>query len=90
MKLASHGTGGARRRMRYHSREHRALVYRGRAGDGLVFECYGTDGRTYTLRLSLDDVEAVVEAIQALRAAARGGAEGAARPRRGPGRSGAR
>ena len=70
MKLASHGTGGARRRMRYHSREHRALTFRGRAGDGLVFECHGTDGRTYTLRLSLDDVEAVAEAIQALRAAA--------------------
>ena len=84
MKRASHGTGGARRRMRYHSREHRALTFRGRAGDGLVFECHGTDGRTYTLRLSLDDVEAVVEAIQALRAAAR------PRRGRGPGRSGAR
>ena len=50
MKLASHGTGGARRRMRYHSREHRALVYRGRAGD---------DGRTYVLRLNAGDVDAL-------------------------------
>ena len=60
MKLASHGTGGARRRMRYHSRgEHRPLRYRGRYGEDLVFECHGTDGRTYTLRLSGDDVAAV-------------------------------
>ena len=59
MKLASHGTGGARRRMRYHSREHRALVYRGRSGDGLVFECHGTDGRTYTLMLDAGDVDAL-------------------------------
>ena len=65
MKLASHGTGGARRRMRYHCREHRPLVYRGRSGDALVFECHGTDGRTYTLRLSADDVAAVAQAAAA-------------------------
>ena len=59
MKLTSHGTGGARRRMRYHCREHRALVYRGRAGDGLVFECHGDDGRTYILRLDAGDVDAL-------------------------------
>ena len=59
MKLASHGTGGARRRMRYHSREHRPLVYRGRSGDGLVFECHGTDGRTYTLMLDAGDMDAL-------------------------------
>ena len=59
MKFASHGTGGARRRMRYHCREHRPLVYRGRSGDALVFECHGTDGRTYTLRLSGDGVAAL-------------------------------
>ena len=63
MKLASHGTGGARRRMRYHSREHRALVYRGRSGDGLVFECHGTDGRTYTLMLDTGDVDALRAAV---------------------------
>ena len=45
--------------MRYHSREHRALVYRGRSGDGLVFECHGTDGRTYTLMLDAGDVDAL-------------------------------
>ena len=59
MKLASHGTGGARRRMRYHSREHRALIFRGRSGDGLVFECHGTDGRTYALVLDAGDVDAL-------------------------------
>ena len=66
MKLASHGTGGARRRMRYHCREHRPLAYRGRSGDGLVFECHGTDGRTYTLRLSGDDALAVLQAMEAV------------------------
>ena len=71
MKLASHGTGGARRRMRYHSREHRPLVYRGRSGDGLVFESHGTDGRTYTLRLSADDIRAVVDAVMLVEAKGR-------------------
>ena len=66
MKLASHGTGGARRRMRYHSREHRALTFRGRSGDDLVFECHGTDGRTYTLMLDAGDVPALAEAFEAL------------------------
>ena len=66
MKLASHGTGGARRRMRYHSRVHRPLVYCGRSGDGLVFEAHGTDGRTYILRLDADDVLALVEAFEAV------------------------
>ena len=61
MKLASHGTGGARRRMRYHCREHRPLVYRGRSGDALVFEVHADDGRTYTLRLSADDVAALAQ-----------------------------
>ena len=72
MKLASHGTGGARRRMRYHSREHRALVYRGRSGDGLVFECHGDDGRTYILRLDADDVLALVQAFEVEAAAVQG------------------
>ena len=59
MKLASHGTGGARRRMRYHCRAHRPLVYRGRSGDGLVFEVHADDGRTYTLMLDAGDVDAL-------------------------------
>ena len=59
MRLQSHGTGGARRRMRYHSREHRPLVYRGRKGGEWVCECHGDDGRTYILRLSADDVDAL-------------------------------
>ena len=65
MKLLSHGTGGARRRMRSHSREHRPLVYRGRSGrrggpgEAWIFECHGDDGRTYTLMLDAGDVEAV-------------------------------
>ena len=62
MKLASHGTGGARRRMRYHCQEHRPFVYRGCSGGDWVFECHGTDGRTYTLRLSGDDVAALAQA----------------------------
>ena len=61
MKLTSHGPGGARRRMRWHSREHRPLEYRGRAGGDLVFEGHGDDGRTYVLRLSAGDVEAIAE-----------------------------
>lgn len=65
MKVESHGTGGARRRMRYHCREHRPFVYRGRSGDALVFEVHADDGRTYTLRLSGDDVAAVVRAAEA-------------------------
>lgn len=63
MKLESHGTGGARRRMRRHCDLHRPLTWRGRYGSGdLVFEVHGTDGRTYVLRLAPGDVAAVVEA----------------------------
>ena len=65
MKLASHGTGGARRRMRYHCREHRPLVYRGRYGEDLVFEVHGDDGRTYVVSLAVGDVAAVVQAVPA-------------------------
>ena len=83
MKLASHGTGGARRRMRYHSREHRALIYRGRSGDDLVFECRGTDGRTYILRLGAGDILAMVEAFEVEAAAVQKG-----RRDRGEGRGG--
>ena len=63
MKLASHGTGGARRRMRWHSGEHRALTFRGRSGDGLVFEVHADDGRTYTLMLDAGDVDALRAAV---------------------------
>ena len=65
MRLASHGTGGARRRMRWHSGEHRPLVFRGRRGrkgepgEEWLFECHGTDGRTYTLMLDAGDVDAL-------------------------------
>ena len=62
VKLVSHGTGGARQRMRYHCREHCPLVYRGRSGDALVFEVHADDGRTYTLRLSADDVAGLAQA----------------------------
>ena len=75
MRLASHGTAGARRRIRHHigfrrwrglgggweygSGEHRALSYRGAYGEDAVFECYGEDGRTYLLRLSPVDLAEV-------------------------------
>ena len=61
MKLASHGTGGARRRERWHCREHRPLEYRGRYGDMDVYRVHATDGRTYELTLTPADVEAVAE-----------------------------
>ena len=61
MKLASHGTGGARRRERWHSREHRPLEFRGRYGDALVYHCHGTDGRTYVLTLAPVDVDAIAK-----------------------------
>ena len=67
MKLTSHGTGGARRRMRYHCREHRPLVYRGRYGEDLVFEVHATDGRTYSMRLDTGDVAAVAQALMQVR-----------------------
>lgn len=65
MRLASHGTGGARRRLRWHSRAHRPLTYRGRHGKAgepgteFVFEVHGDDGRTYVLRLDAGDVDAL-------------------------------
>ena len=67
MKLASHGTGGARRRMRWHCREHRTLTYRGCSGDDLVFEVHATDGRTYSMRLDAGDVEALAQALMQVR-----------------------
>lgn len=78
MKLASHGTGGARRRMRYHSREHRALTFRGRSGEDWVFEAHADDGRTYVLRLSAGDVDALqaagmIRTVQAVIGEGRGG-----------------
>ena len=67
MKLTSHGTGGARRRMRYHCREHRPLVYRGRYGEDLVFEAHAGDGRTYTIILEPGDVAALAQALMQVR-----------------------
>lgn len=61
MMLASHGTAGARRRMRHHCREPRELRFLGCSGGDAVLECHGTDGRTYVLRFDADDL-AVVEA----------------------------
>lgn len=60
MRLDSHGTAGARRRLRHHCKQHRALTYKGRsrAGDW-IFECHGTDGRTYIVRLNAGDLEAL-------------------------------
>ena len=51
--------------MRYHCREHRPLVYRGRYGEDLVFEVHGDDGRTYVVSLAVGDVAAVVQAVPA-------------------------
>ena len=65
MRLTSHGTGGARRRLRKHSDRHRALTWRGTSGADLVFECHGADGRTYTLRLDDADVAEVARAAEA-------------------------
>lgn len=65
MRLDSHGTGGARRRLRRHSERHRALTWRGTSGADLVFECHGDDGRTYTLRLDDADVAEIARAAVA-------------------------
>ena len=63
MILTSHGTGGARRRLRVHCEADRALAFRGRTGSGaLAFEVPGTDGRTYRLLLSEADVAAAMAA----------------------------
>lgn len=63
--MSSLGTGGARRRHRWHSGEHRRLAYRGRhgepgePGEEWVFEIHADDGRTYILRLDAGDVDAL-------------------------------
>lgn len=68
MKLASWGTAGARRRLRWHSRKPGTLryrgLYRGRGDnpDSLVFEVDADDGRTYRIDMSPDDAAVVVEA----------------------------
>lgn len=62
MRLASHGTAGARRRMRHHCREPRPLVFVGCSGGDAVCELHGTDGRTYILRLDAEDLAAVAAA----------------------------
>ena len=72
MRLTSHGTGGARRRLRYHSERHRALTWSGLSLGDLVFEVHADDGRTYTLKLDDADVAEVV----------RGAAEKAKRARK--------
>ena len=63
MRMSSLGTGGARRRHRWHAGEHRRLAYRGRHGEQggpgaeWVFELHADDGRTYILRLNAGDVD---------------------------------
>lgn len=64
MRITSHGTGGARRRLRYHFERHRPLTWRGTHGGDLVFESHGTDGRTYTVRLDDADVAEVLRAAE--------------------------
>lgn len=65
MRLTSHGTGGARRRLRYHSERHRPLTWRGLSLGDLVFEAHGDDGRTYTLKLDDADVAEVLRGAEA-------------------------
>ena len=65
MRLTSHGTAGARRRLRYHSDRHRALAYRGLSVGDLVFEVHAEDGRTYTLKLNDADVAEVLRGAEA-------------------------
>lgn len=68
MRLASFGTAGARRRLRWHARDPAPLkyrgLYRGVRGhpDSLVFEADGSDGRTYRIEIDPDDAAVVVEA----------------------------
>ena len=62
MKIDSFGTGGARRRLRYHCDHHRPLTYRGRRSGEHVLEVHATDGRTYRLRLAPDDLLVLMEA----------------------------
>ena len=61
MILTSHGTGGARRRLRVHCGASRDLVCGG--GDA-VLEVDATDGRTYRLRLSGDDWDVLMAAAE--------------------------
>ena len=70
MRLTSHGTGAARRRLRYHSDRQRALTGRGMVLGEFVFEVHAEDGRTYTLKLNR---------CGRGRGAARDGGEGGAR-----------
>ena len=78
MRLTSHGTGGARRRLRRHVDRHRVLTWRGTAGGDLVFEVHGDDGRTYTLRLDDADMAELLRGAEA-KAARAGGDDARAR-----------
>ena len=75
VRLASHGTGGARLRYRHHCGEHRALTFRGLDGGDAVFVLHATDGRTYEARLDADDMAAVKAAERECRRAAKAGAQ---------------
>ena len=63
MRMTSHGTAGARRRLRHHARDHAELRYSGRSGREYVFEAAADDGRTYRLRLSARDVQALAAGL---------------------------
>ena len=62
MEIVSWGTGGARRRKRFHCERHRPVKYKGRRLGDRVLEVQATDGRTYSLRLSPDDLLVLMEA----------------------------
>lgn len=92
MRLASHGTAGARKRIRHHAgfrRErtgrggweyapgaHRALAYKGLHAGDAIFEVHGEDGRTYILWLSDEDVAEVAAGAKAAAKARRRAAKG--------------
>ena len=63
MRLTSHGTAGARRRLRFHVETHTPLHYAGRqerqGRTEYLFEVAGDDGRTYSLALSPFDLRAL-------------------------------
>ena len=66
MKLSSHGTAGARRRLRHHARAHTPAVYAGRDGGDYCFDLAADDGRTYTLRLSAWDVQVMAADLRGI------------------------
>ena len=66
MLLESYGTAGARRRARYHCDHDKPVEYRGTFAGFAVFLVHATDGRSYELSLSADDMAAVAKGAAAL------------------------